>query len=217
VYGCKDHAEQFINGIFRLGCPGYYRNMEDVSRCDLTEGRGHTREFGEVTVGLVSPNPAEKTIWTKELGYQDHRIEMNNKIFCYCMCLPDVNHDHMKKNFGKYIVKINDPRKLAEDVNDFLFNSGREFLIEGCDVVYNKGQNLDKKLSDNERNDLAYKQKPEKFHLDCEFRIVATELGAICDVECKFLDVDGQRDPKCPYIEINLGRKLEYLNLIDNE
>jgi hypothetical protein len=216
VYDCEEYAKQFIDdGIFRMGCRLSYKFIEDESRRDETEGFGSTKEPGIVTIGWVSPNPTEKTIWTKEPGYQEHKPEHGNAIFCFCTCLPSVDFGHMKK-IGKYIIKIDDPRKLAEDINDYLFDTEQKFLIVGCNVVYNKGQKFDEKLTDNERLDFSYKQKPEGFSLDCEFRIVAIKY-VTCDPECKFIDVNGRHDPKCKYIEINLGKKLDYLSLVKGE
>jgi hypothetical protein len=187
--------------------------MEDAPRCDPTEGRAHTIEPDIVTVAWVSRNPSDKTIVTREQGYQEHHPEYGNGLFCFCTSLPDVNLDHMKESFGKYIVKINEPRKLAEDINEYFIRNGQRFLIVGCSVVYNKGQKLDKKLTNNERLDLAYKQKPEKFWPDYEFRIVAIKFGDPCNLECEFLD--GQLDMKCKYIEVNLGKKMDYLSLVN--
>lgn len=207
----EEYAKQFMDsGKFRLNCRYYCRHMEDASRCDPTEGCGHTKERGIVTVCCASPNPAEKTIWTRKRGYQERHIEMGNPIFCFCTCLPEVNLDHMKENFGKYIVKINNPKKLAEEINDYLFDKGQRFLIEGCRVVYNKGEKLDKKLTDNERLNLAYKQKPEKFWPDCEFRIVAIKFRKSseqpCELKCKYLS--GQSEP-CKFIDVNLNKKCD--------
>jgi hypothetical protein len=219
AFKCEDYAKQFIDiGTFRLNCLGYCRNMEDESRRDSTEGSGHTKEPGIVTVGLVSPNPAEKTIWTKEQGFQEHHSECGNAIFCLCTCLKDVNRDHMKDKFGKYIVKIDDPKKLAEAINDYFISKEQQFLIVGCRVVYNKGQKLEKKLTDNERLDMAYKQKPESFSPDCEFRIVAIKFGEPCKEECKYLDGQFEQvEPECKFIEVNLGRQLDYLGLLTLE
>ena len=118
----------------------------------------------------------------------------------------------MLENFGKYIVKINNPRKLAEDINDYFVSNGQNFLIVGCKVVYNKRQKQDKKLTDNERSDLAYKQKPEKFWPDYEFRIVAIKFinasEQPCELKCKYLS--GQFEP-CKFIEVNLNKPLNYL------
>lgn len=216
AFECSEHAKQFIdNGNFRLNCLGYCRNMEGKSRRDPTEGYGHTKEPGIVTVALVSPNPTEKTIWTKETGHQEHHVEIGNPVFCFCTCLPDVELAHMSKTFGKYIVEINNPKRLAEDINEYFISKGKRFLIEGCKAVYNKGQTMDRELTDNERFDLPYKQKPEKFCPDCEFRIVAIKFGEPCKEECKYLSGQFEPiEPDCKFIEVTLGKPLKYLSLV---
>jgi len=197
-----------------MGCLRFYREIEDKSRRDPTEGRGCTKEPGIVTVGWVSPNPAEKTIWTKEMGHQEHHIELGNPVFCFCTCLPDVDPAYMSETFGGYIVKINDPKRLAEDIKDYFINNGQNFLIEGCKVIYNKGQKLDKGLTDSERLDISYRQKEfDKFHKDCEFRIVAIKLNDPCPEECKFLSGQFEQvEPECEFIEVNLNKPLNYLS-----
>jgi len=214
AFECKEYARQFIDsGRFRMGCLLSYRESEDKSRRDPTEGRGHTVEPGIVTVGLFSPNPAQKPIWMREQGYQEHHIlEAGNAKFCFCTCLPEARPAHIVTAFGKYIIKISDPRQLAEDINDYFFSKGQGFLIVGCEVVYNKGQKLARVLGDNERLDLAYKQKPfEEFHRDCEFRIVAINLGQGCPDECKYVSGQSQQvEPRCSFIELNLGKRLDY-------
>jgi len=216
AFNNKKHAKDFINrGTFRMGCILSYREIEDESRRDVTEGEGNTKEHGILTVGLVSQNPAEKTIWTKKKGYKEYRTEYGNAIFCLCTCLPDVNLDYMKNRFGQYVVKINNPRKLAEDINEYFIGKGKNFLIVGCEVVYNKGKKLNRELTNNERLDLAYKQKPEKFTADCEFRIVAINLGDPCDHKCKYLDGQfKQVEPECKFVEVSLGKQLNYLSLL---
>ena len=217
AYRSEAHAKQFIEGAFRMNCRFYCREMEDESRRDTTEGNGYTLEPGIVTTGLVSPNPAEKTIWIKEQGYQKHHIDFGNATFLFCGSLPEVNAEYINK-FGKYILKINDPRKLAEDINDHLFNIGQRFQIEGCRVIYNKGKKLDRKLSDNERLELPYKQKPEIFINDCEFRIVAIRFGEPCNHECKYLDGKFEPvEPECKFININLGKKLDYISWMSSQ
>lgn len=212
AFDCEGHAKQFMDsGIFRLNCLGYCRNMEDASRRDPTEGSGLTLEPGIVTYFGFSPNPAEKPVLMRKMGYQKHDSEYRNKVYCFCTCLSDVERAHMLKNFGKYIIKINNPRRLAEDINDYFISNGQKFSIVGCRVDYNKGQKQERELARNERLDLSYKQKPESFSPDCEFRIVAIKLGEVCKEGCKFLDVDGQFEPECKIIKVNLNKPLNYL------
>lgn len=218
AFECKEHARQFIDGKFRMGCLLSYREIEDKSRRDRTEGYGHTIEPGIVTVGWVSPNPEEKTIWVKEQGYQEHHSESMNAKFCLCTSLPNVSRTRMLKEFGKYIVEINEPRRLAEDISEYMLRNGQSFLIEGCEVVYTKGQKLDRELTANERIDMSYRQKPPEFHRDCEFRIVALKLGEPCNWECKYLSGQSEQPgPKCEFIKIDLGKQLDYLSLVSCE
>ena len=215
----EEHAEQFIyTGTFRMGCLLSYREIEDESRRDPTEGIGWTKEPDMTTVALVSRNPTE-TIWTKEMGYKEHHIPGGGKIFCFCTYLPDVSLDYMKKRLDRYFVKINDPRKLAEDINDYFIGKGQSFVIVGCKVVYDKGQKLDRILTVNERLDLAYKQKPESFSPECEFRIVAINSGEPCNrEECKFITGESdQVDPQCRFIEVDLGKQLNYVSWVNLE
>jgi len=213
TFTCEEHAKHFIDkGVFRMGCIYSYTEIEDESRRDPTDGTGHTLEPGLVTEGWVSPNPEEKTIWTKEQGYRECHIgQGGNPKFCFCTSSPDVDINYIKNHFGSYIIKIEEPRKLAEEINDYFFNQNQKFLIQGCSVVYNKGEKLDGELEENERLDLAHKQKPKSFVDEREFRIVAMKYD-VCDSECKFLD--GEADLGCKFIEVNLGRKLSYLSLV---
>ncbi len=216
AFKCEEHAKQFIDsGIFRLNCLGYCRNIEDESRRDETEGSGCTREPGIVTYYGYTQNLKEKPAIVQKPGYQEHQIKQLNTVYCFCTCLPNVNLSYMSEKYGEYIVKINKPRKLAEDINDYLVSKGQKFLIEGCKVVYNKGQKLDRELTDNERLDLSYKQKPESFGPDCEFRIVAIKFGQLCKEECEYLTGQfEQADQDCRFIEVNLNKPLNYLSSV---
>ena len=214
VFEYEGYAKQFIDsGKFRLRCLGSCRNMKEEKLRDPTEGFGCTKEPGIITYYGFTQNLKEKPAIVREFGYQKHHADYGNKVYCFCTCLPEVNRSHMLENFGKYIVKINDPRKLAEDINDYFINTGQNFQIVGCKVIYNKGQKLDRELAGNERLDLSYKQKPESFSPDCEFRIVAIKFSELCKGECKFLDVDEQFEPECKFIEVNLDEPLNYLSL----
>lgn len=209
----KEYVKKFLDdGFFRLGCRYNYKYIEDKARRDQTEGHGHTKEPGIVTSALVSPNTEEKTIWIKKPGYQEHHIESGNAVYLFCMSEPHVNLDHMRKNFGKHIVKINNPRKFAEDIYDYFVGIGQKFIINGCKVVYNKGQKLDRELEKNERLDLPFKQKPESFKSDYEFRIVAIKSGVQCKPECKYLD--GEKYLECQYIQVNFNQPISYAHLV---
>jgi len=217
AFECEEHAKDFIDqGTFRMGCQLSYTAMENEQLRDSTEGKGLTKEWGPVTFVGFSQDRNEEPIYMQKMAYQENHIESGNAKFCFCTCLPSVQREHIKENIGKYIVKINNPRKLAENINDYFFRDKQKVLVVGYFVVYNKGEKLGVKLGVNERLDLAYMQKPESFSLDCEFRIVAIKLGEVCNGECKFLSGGlDQDDPTCNHITIELGKGLDYTQLCE--
>jgi hypothetical protein len=213
AFDSEEYAKYFLdNGSFLLRCIYYYRSIENKARRDTTEGHGHTKEPGMVTTCWVSPNPTERTICERKQGHQEHHIEPGNALYLFCMSEPHVNIDHMRKNFGKHIVKINNPRKFAEDIYDYLFSIGQNVIINGCKIVYNKGQKLDRVLENNTRLDLPFKQKSESFKPDCEFRIVAIKLCDPCNQDCKFLD--GEKDLECQHIQVNFNKPISYAHFV---
>jgi hypothetical protein len=215
AFRCECHARQFVeSATMRLGCLRYYRNIEDSSRRDQSEGVACTKEPGIVSEGWVSPNPAEKTIWIRRPGHQTHEMELLNPKYCFCMSLPEVDLNHVRGTFGARIVKIDDPRRLAEDINEHFSRSGQRFMVEGRRVVYNKAEKLDRPLTDDERTALSYTQKPGSFRPDCEFRIVAIGLGTLCNEECEYLSGQFEQvEPHCRFLSLNLGRQLAYTQL----
>jgi hypothetical protein len=225
AFECKEYAESFMDrGTFRMGCQLSYKAIENEQLRDATEGSVSIRVPGIVTYYGFSPGRAEEPICLQKMGHREESGGSSNPRFCFCTFLPKVNRDHMK-TLGKYIVNINNPRKLAEDINNYFANKEEgKFVIEGMDIVYNKGQESDRQLTNNEKADLAYKQKPESFSPDCEFRIVAIKLGEVCTRECKFIDkyFDEKFEPvepvpDCKFIEVNLGKPLDYLSFVTLE
>jgi len=213
AFSSKVEARRFVSeGTFRMRCLLSFREG-DKARRDPTEGCGHILTPGMVPTLWFSPNPDDKTIVTREPGYVEHHPQQGNAKLCLCTCLPEVDLGHMRKAFGKHIVRIDDPAKLAEDIHDYYVSKGARILIEGCRVIYNKGQKVDRLLTANERVDLAYKQKPDSFSHDCEFRFVAIKFGEPCPEECKFIGGEGT---KCKFEEcqtVALGRPLKYSSL----
>ena len=112
---------------------------------------------------------------------------------------------HISNEFGKYIVRISNPRKLAEDITSFLENMPHKFAggIEGLTVKYNKGHIFDKDMGNIERTALSYSQKPEKFSPDNEFRFVSIIMDRP--------SIQYNED----YLYINIGNKLEYAEIIE--
>ncbi|MHC5083070.1 MAG: hypothetical protein ACYTET_03925 [Planctomycetota bacterium] len=196
-YKCKKYAVEFIQkGSFRLGSLESYRSIEDNSRQDSSEGTGHIIEKTNAPVYGYSPKNPNDVIQREVESDVESQVELHNPTYSFCTVLPAGNCDQISKKFGKYIVKINKPLTFAEEINNYL-NSPSRFLVEGHKVLYNKGQNLGTILSDDDRIELSYKQKPEDYSQENEFRFVAIDLASQEYEE---------------FLKIELNKTLEYLS-----
>lgn len=187
----KDDAEKFINeGRFVLGNLKKYKNIEDSSRKDETEGEA------------VFQRPGIDT---------STHCELVNPRFILCTSLPDVDLAHMVEKFGKYIVKIDNPKQLARDITSYLETLPLKFAggIKGHRVKYNKGHKFDKEIDGVKMVTLSCSQKPDRFEKDCEFRFVAIVKGSPSDHLFDLYDEE--------ILEINLNKKLTYAKLINYE
>ena len=216
-FDCAEHANSFMNeGILHIGCLHYYRQIEDESRRDPTEGTARIKEPGVIIRLGVSPDPAEKTIVARTWGPREAQFECPfNKMFWFCTSLGDVNLANMSEQYG-CIVRINNPIKLAEDLYDYYVVKKEKVLVWGCTAVYSKGQESDRELTNNERMDLSCMQKPESFSHECEFRIVVIKYDILCKPEeCKF-PTSGEFRARCDFM-VKLGKQLDYTQLVSRE
>lgn len=212
-FDCVEYANSFMDeGTLCIGCLPYYRHIEDneaKDRQDQTEGTAVIRCPGPVIKGWVPPNPEEATIWIREWGEREEHGEYLGKVFRFCASLPTVDLSRMSTTY-KAIVRINDPRKLAEEIHDYHFGKGHNVLVVGRSISYTKGERTDRELTSDEKVDLDYTQKPPRFAHQCEFGIHVIPFE-ICPEECK--NPEGQFQPRCEFI-VNLGKKLDYLTLV---
>lgn len=135
----KAHAEDFVlRGRFRMSNLRTYTEIEDGGRRDRSEGEGHVQRFGRVTSVDFSPDSDETTTTTRP-GYVDTHIEPLNPKFVFCCSLP---LDLLRKRFGPWLVRIDQPRRFAQEVSDFLQTLSYRFAggVKGCFVQYNKGE-----------------------------------------------------------------------------
>lgn len=200
----KEYAEEFVNfGKFRLGHLRTYKDTEDLSRKDVTEGVADFHVSDNVTSVSLDEDANVESINTKP-GLIRTRSELGNPVYLLCTSMSGVEMEHISNEFGKYIVKINNPRKLAEDITSFLETMPHKFAggIEGQTIKYNKGHIFAKDMGNIERTRLSYSQKPEKFSKDNEFRFIAI----IMDRPSSRYNED--------YLYINIGKRLEYTEII---
>ena len=200
----EKYAKALVNeGRIRLGELRKYRGIEDARRRDATEGEAHVQFPDEVTrihFDLVSGESHS----SRGPGIMHSHSSLGNPIYIFCTSLPEVDLEHMRRNFGKHIVKIGDPAQLSADLQLAMENSDLQLQgrVDSSRVKYTKGELAAADSKPSERFRLSYLQKPKQFQPEREFRFVAIIGGVV-------------RPSDLPQdIDLNLGGRLEYAELL---
>lgn len=176
----KEHADQFINGKIRFGCIYKYKNIEDEKLRDATEGESHI---------VVD-------------GSDHHSMHASTRTYIYCF------HRSIEAaksaNFGKFIVRLENPRSLAISITDHLRTIDGKFYggVEGVVVEYDKGESRPKELSKVEMARLIYAQKPR--------------VPFAIEDELRFIVLSKEQHGNSEIFEIDLGKALDNCQLIEN-
>lgn len=146
----EQYAVEFINGKFRLGLLSHYRNIEDKTRQDLSEGYGH---------------------FVDELDHHWH-TEFGGPIYVLCFAHPDIESTYLTENMGRFILQIDRPDVLSLDIEKYLaehyiktFNG-----VHGRPIAYTKGKKIDQEMDQGMRAELSVTQKPASYQQECEYR-----------------------------------------------
>ncbi len=200
----RAHAEDFaLRGRFRMGNLRTYTEIEDEGRRDRSEGQGHFQRRGKVTSVDFSRDSDETTTTTRP-GYVDTHIELLNPKFVFSCSLPNVDLDLLRDHFGRWVVRIDQPTRFAQEVSDYLQTLPYKFLggVEGCFVQYNKGKKSRERAWGIASIPLTYNQKPASFSAEKEFRFVVIASAKLS----KGFDGD--------FLPVDLGRTLNYVDLL---
>jgi len=194
-------------GIIRFGLLNYYKNIEDAQRQDSTEGHGSLHVLGIVKTIDISRVTGDVVDVRKEPGHIHLHAHRGNPIYILsCIFPPDNDISCITSKFGDYIVRINDPKRLGQEItNKRRENSENRTPIECVKVLYNKGHQINEELDRNTRSKLAFSQKPSNFKDEYEFRLVAINDGII--------DEEGEMTEE--FMRIELGRPITYAELLD--
>ncbi len=147
----REHAIQFLNGSIRFGHIYKYKTIENAKLQDKTEGESHVQKD----------------------GIQYHSMFASTNI--YICCFHRSMESARKAGFGPYVVKINNPKILAEEITSSLKTKEGKFYggVEGVLVEYDKGYTRENLPDSQEMARLTYAQKPrDSYHVDNEFRYV---------------------------------------------
>lgn len=198
-----EYAKAFVErGVVRFGLVTYYCEIEDTLRADRSEGSGSIIAAGTVTRVAMTRNGTVTRHWD-EPGPVHHSVTFANGVYVLSLSRPpDGDLSILREKFGKYIVQIDEPRLLGQDLTDALYNGVADTagVIECVRVLYNKGSNIDTPLDQDTRLRLAYGQKPIEFAPEHEYRLVLISQRP---------DSEAER-----HLEVNLSRPLTYARIV---
>ncbi len=183
AFKCETFASDFVErGKFRMGRSRIYQEIEDIKRQDPNEGIGH---------------------YVDKDGIHEH-FQLGNTMYLLCCSRPEVDYGYLTEKMGRHVVRIIDPQRLVDDVNQFLASSQYKFPagILCKAVQYSKGKKLSESLDKYCRAIFSTYQKTHSFKAEAEFRLIAI-----------LIDSCGSKEPG-DYLEINLGKKLDYIETL---
>ena len=130
--------------------------------------------------------------------------EFGGYIYLLSLATITVDIDYLKNKMGGSVVRINSVEQFVLDINEYLNTNGYSTFggVKGRFVQYNKGRVISDELDEMDRAILSVTQKPECFSQENEYRL--------------FVIINHQRcaKPLNDYIYINLGKKLDYAELM---
>lgn len=191
----EDYAKQFVEaGQFRLSLLALYKEIEDQSRQDPREGKSswHPRSDDSRVLAPQGKRPHVG-------GYDIHPL------YLFCTAGPDAKLSHLRKKFGQWVVRINDPSRFLIDLDKATPAITNMTLIEIKlePVSYTRDEELPIDPNSHEAYRLPYTQKSSSDRDDHEFRYIATAKPTI----------PAEGSP-AHYLYYDFNRKIRYAELL---
>lgn len=202
-YSEEQYARDLVDaGKLRIYPLAHYQTIEDGARRDAAEGVGRCAFPGPVESVTINADGEAVNVETVEGHIHATYNHCNVVYLCCCSFPPSGNPNLLPKDFGRYTVAINDPAQFARDIAEALIGLPELIVtsVEGHQVRYDKGEQLEREPSNGEGFDLSFTQKPKSFSVEHEFRLVV-------------MTGQFEVDPES-YVDIDIGRALEYVDLI---
>lgn len=179
-------------GRIRLGALLTYRRIESAGRRDASEGEARLLIPHEVTTLHVHRQTLRLVDESVAPGHLNYGGCLHNLLYTFCVAGPDVQHDHLRRQFGCHIVEIFDTTAFLAALENSLASlhvADREVLfVDGCPVRYDKDA-IDEYPTIH-RDRIFYAQKPPRFASDCEWRVVVALSGPFKEApEALFLNL----------------------------
>ena len=217
-YKEKEHAEQFIAGVIRLGSLCYYKCVEDATIRDSSEGTGLITAPVENVVTVKTNADFDLTELSEAPGNKSFNASYAGPLYILSCTDPKMaDIAKLKRKWNRdYVVRITDPRQLGQQLTEKFSeldpkNPFSSSPILCCRVSYDKNQYRDTEPTTCELFELSVAQKSTEFSEECEVRLVVpTEMH-------KFnKNKDGKR-VFCDHYCFDLGGPLNYANILDEK
>ena len=174
----KEYAEQFLAGSVRFGLLDYYATIEEKARKDGGEGKGQFAAPAKSVTTVHINGDGEIVGATEAPGDMNYQVHFGNPTYIVCCTDPEgVDIDALKKKFGPYVVRINNPLRLGQELTDKF--AGLEnthplagSVVECARVSYDKGERRDAEPTQDQLLKAAYSQKPDSYSEENEVRLV---------------------------------------------
>lgn len=201
----KEYAINFIeNGEIRFGSLESFQKIEDKTRRDETEGYCQVVVSGK----RMSLQDDYEISDSNRNGFTCVCMEASTACFAFCVSDHTVDLNRLREK-GEFIVKINSPEKLLEEIKKCCSHNTSEwpyreyFLVILQEVYYTKGAKTDNDISDLVLFALTTCQKHPDFSFEKEYRYLLD--SNIC-----------KENVAIDHIIINLDKKLDFCELIEH-
>jgi len=203
LYKCfsnSEYASAFLRGQVRFGSLSFYRRIEDPGRGDADEGYGRAREWRDDRTAVVTQGSNAREV--NSPGEVVRHSELGNPVFICCFTEPrEEDWSKIKREFGSYVVQIDDQDRLCQDIHAALDHScewQKNAATVMWSVTYDKDQLVSDKDFDPVRRSVA--QKSGKYSYQAESRVVLISYSMQKSI------------PES--VTVNIGRQLEYARLL---
>lgn len=177
----------------------YYREIEDSVRKDKDEGEGRVK--------VIRPRPVihlDRKSVTQETGEVFFGTASINPAYILSFSGPHVDLNYLLAKGYRYVLRIDQPNTLVSEIGTCLErypNMPDTMWLHCIQVRYDKDQLVEElpEPGSEERSMMSYGQKADRFHRDCEQRVV--------------LRLPLSSDPP-KEIKVELQKRLEYVDIV---
>ncbi len=154
----------------------YFREIEDLKRKDKDEGEGRVTIVKPRPVVELDPESGQILSIRQVTGKVFFGTASTNPCYLYCFSGPQVDVDYLARKYGRFVLRVNQPNKLASEVCSYLErypDISTTMWLHCIPVKYDKGQLVEElpEPGSYERLLMSCGQKDERDRHDCEYRL----------------------------------------------